>query len=212
MTCRMNVGARVDSTVTHQDPEDPASRAGQLIGNDSVRSPLGSRPSRSLDSRQVCCVRGSPVDEEAPGDGAISCSGCRITPGRRLRHTCHRTSPGRRNRRRPISGIVFVIRNGLRWRDAPAACGPHKTICNRLATPPFHTRHDRCAHAFFPAICIAATVIFWLRQCALGGVRICASAQRIIPKVQQPKLGLLRRLSAKVKRASMFKLSNDRVS
>jgi transposase len=24
------------------------------------------------------------------------------------------------------------------------------------------TRHDRCAHAFFSAICIAATVTFWL--------------------------------------------------
>jgi transposase len=33
--------------------------------------------------------------------------------------------------RQTISGIVFVIRNGLRWRDAPAAYGPHKTICNR---------------------------------------------------------------------------------
>ena len=33
--------------------------------------------------------------------------------------------------RRIISGIIFVIRNGLRWRDAPAAYGPHKTIYNR---------------------------------------------------------------------------------
>jgi transposase len=34
--------------------------------------------------------------------------------------------------RRVISGIVFVIKNGLRWRDAPAADGPHKTIYNRF--------------------------------------------------------------------------------
>ncbi|MEO7026762.1 MAG: IS5 family transposase [Caulobacteraceae bacterium] len=34
--------------------------------------------------------------------------------------------------RRVISGIVFVIRNGLRWRDAPKAYGPHKTIYNRF--------------------------------------------------------------------------------
>ena len=34
--------------------------------------------------------------------------------------------------RRVISGIVFVIRNGLRWRDAPAEYGPHKTIYNRF--------------------------------------------------------------------------------
>ena len=25
-----------------------------------------------------------------------------------------------------------------------------------------HTRYDRCAHTFFSAICIAATIIFWL--------------------------------------------------
>jgi len=34
--------------------------------------------------------------------------------------------------RRVISGIVFVIKNRLRWRDAPAAYGPHKTIYNRF--------------------------------------------------------------------------------
>ena len=34
--------------------------------------------------------------------------------------------------RRVISGIVFVIRNGLRWRDAPKEYGPHKTIYNRF--------------------------------------------------------------------------------
>jgi len=34
--------------------------------------------------------------------------------------------------RRVISGIISVIRNGLRWRDAPAASGPHKTIYNRF--------------------------------------------------------------------------------
>ena len=34
--------------------------------------------------------------------------------------------------RRVISGIIFVVRNGLRWRDAPADYGPHKTIYNRF--------------------------------------------------------------------------------
>jgi transposase len=34
--------------------------------------------------------------------------------------------------RRIISGIIFVIRNGLRWRDAPKEYGPHKTIYNRF--------------------------------------------------------------------------------
>ena len=36
--------------------------------------------------------------------------------------------------RRVLSGIIYVIRNGLQWRDAPAAYGPHKTLYNR--TPP----------------------------------------------------------------------------
>ncbi|NCP15408.1 MAG: IS5 family transposase [Sphingomonadales bacterium] len=34
--------------------------------------------------------------------------------------------------RRIVSGIIFVIRNGLRWRDAPREYGPHKTIYNRF--------------------------------------------------------------------------------
>jgi putative transposase len=34
--------------------------------------------------------------------------------------------------RRILSGIIFVIRNGLRWRDAPPGYGPHKTIYNRF--------------------------------------------------------------------------------
>ena len=34
--------------------------------------------------------------------------------------------------RRIASAIVFVIKNGLRWRDAPAGYGPHKTIYNRF--------------------------------------------------------------------------------
>jgi len=34
--------------------------------------------------------------------------------------------------RKVVSGIVFVIRNGLRWRDAPPTYGPHKTLYNRF--------------------------------------------------------------------------------
>ena len=33
--------------------------------------------------------------------------------------------------RRVLSGIIFINRNGLRWHDAPAAYGPHKTLYNR---------------------------------------------------------------------------------
>ena len=34
--------------------------------------------------------------------------------------------------RRVLSGILFVLRNGLRWQDAPPVYGPHKTLYNRF--------------------------------------------------------------------------------
>ena len=33
--------------------------------------------------------------------------------------------------KRVLSGIIFINRNGLRWRDAPLDYGPHKTLYNR---------------------------------------------------------------------------------
>jgi transposase len=50
-----------------------------------------------------------------------------------LSHIFHcRTGFRRVDACRIISGIIFVIRNGLRWRDAPAEYGPPKTIYNRF--------------------------------------------------------------------------------
>ena len=34
--------------------------------------------------------------------------------------------------RRVVSGIVYVIRHGLQWKDAPKGYGPHKTQYNRF--------------------------------------------------------------------------------
>lgn len=51
----------------------------------------------------------------------------RITPFFPLSHGIPRVAD-----RRVISSIVFVIRNGLRWRDAPAVYGPRKTLYNRF--------------------------------------------------------------------------------
>ena len=34
--------------------------------------------------------------------------------------------------RRVLSGIIHVLKTGCRWRDAPAAYGPHKTLYNRF--------------------------------------------------------------------------------
>lgn len=51
----------------------------------------------------------------------------RIKPYFPLSHGVRRVSD-----RKVLGGIVFVIKNGLRWRDAPGQYCPHKTIYNRF--------------------------------------------------------------------------------
>ena len=51
----------------------------------------------------------------------------RITPYFPLSHGVPRVDD-----RRVISGIIYVIRNGLPWKDAPCEYGPPKTLYNRL--------------------------------------------------------------------------------
>ena len=34
--------------------------------------------------------------------------------------------------RRVISGIIYVIKHGLQWKDTPREYGPHKTLYNRF--------------------------------------------------------------------------------
>ncbi len=51
----------------------------------------------------------------------------RLSPHFPLSHGVRRVDD-----QRVISGIIYVIRHGLQWRDAPAAYGPHKTLYNRF--------------------------------------------------------------------------------
>lgn len=51
----------------------------------------------------------------------------RISPHFPLSHGVPRVDD-----RRVVSGIVYVIRNGLQWKDAPKGYGPHKTLYNRF--------------------------------------------------------------------------------
>ena len=51
----------------------------------------------------------------------------RISPFFPLTHGVPRVDDGR-----VISGIVYVIRYGLQWKDAPKEYGPHKTLYNRF--------------------------------------------------------------------------------
>ena len=34
--------------------------------------------------------------------------------------------------RRVVSGIIYVIKHGLQWKDAPREYGPYKTLYNRF--------------------------------------------------------------------------------
>ena len=34
--------------------------------------------------------------------------------------------------RHVVSGILYVIKHGLQWKDAPAEYGPYKTLYNRV--------------------------------------------------------------------------------
>ena len=51
----------------------------------------------------------------------------RISPFFPLSHDVPRVDD-----RRVISGIIYVIKHGLQWKDAPKAYRPHKTLYNRF--------------------------------------------------------------------------------
>ena len=61
--------------------------------------------------------------------------------------------PGRSNRREPIDYDTRLYKQ----RNLIERMFGRLKDWRRIAT-----RYDRCAHTFFSAICIAATVIFWL--------------------------------------------------
>ena len=42
--------------------------------------------------------------------------------------------------RRVLSGIIYVQKNGLQWKDAPAVYGPPKTLYNRFRALVAHGR------------------------------------------------------------------------
>jgi len=95
----------------------------------SLRIDLGSGPIKSLAETAIGCFNGG-VEEALPMSDLIWLSEAqvrRIEPHFPLSHGVPRVDD-----RRVISGIIFVIRNGLRWRDAPKDYGPHKTIYNRF--------------------------------------------------------------------------------
>jgi putative transposase len=73
------------------------------------------------------------------------------------RHVSRSHGVPRGDDRRIVSGIIFVIWNGLRWRDAPREYAPHKTIDNRFI------RWSRLGvfNRIFAALCIKRTMAVW---------------------------------------------------
>jgi transposase len=63
--------------------------------------------------------------------------------------------PSKRNRKLPIPHDPVLYRQRHRIENMFGKLKDWRRI---------HTRYDRCAHTFFSAIAIAATVIFWLDQ------------------------------------------------
>jgi len=61
--------------------------------------------------------------------------------------------PGRKNRKQPIDYDIELYKQ----RNLVERMFGRLKDWRRIAT-----RYDRCAHTFMSAICIAATVIFWL--------------------------------------------------
>ncbi|MFT7311250.1 MAG: transposase [Paracoccaceae bacterium] len=55
--------------------------------------------------------------------------------------------------RRILSGVIFINRNGLRWRDTPVADGPHKTLYKRWK------RWKQYGHfcAYYDRVCCGST-------------------------------------------------------
>lgn len=63
--------------------------------------------------------------------------------------------PSKSNRKIPISYDRALYRQRRRVENI---------FCKIKDLRRIHTRYDRCGHTFMSAICIAATVIFWLNQ------------------------------------------------
>jgi transposase len=73
--------------------------------------------------------------------------------------------------RRVISRIIYVIRNGLQWKDAPKAYGPHKTLYNRFVRWSLAGVFDRIFVALSPdpsLTLLAISILLIGAWCALA--------------------------------------------
>ena len=110
-----------------------------------------------LTAGQVSDYRGAdmvlsdlPVADVMIADKGYDSDGFRAALAHRGIEAC---IPGRTNRREPVAYDTELYKR----RNLSERRFGRLKDWRRIAT-----RYDRCAHTFFSAICIAATVIFWL--------------------------------------------------
>ena len=70
--------------------------------------------------------------------------------------------------KRVLSGIIFINRNGLRWRDAPKEYGPHKTLYSRWKRLLSHILRMCCRAAGARKVSSLAYWPAWLPSTANG--------------------------------------------
>ena len=94
--------------------------------------------------------------------------------------------------RRVISGIIYVIRGGLMWRDAPDAYGPHRTLYNRFVRWSRAGVFDQIFAALAAESAATDTVMIPSRRVLCnslpgGGSAIIAAPRPSCPRCQTPK-------------------------
>ena len=93
-----------------------------------------------------------PPARELLGDRGYDSNRFRTTLAQRGIASC---IPSTRSRKVPIPHDAILYRQRHRIENMFGRLKDWRRI---------HTRYDRCAHTFFSAVCIAATIIFWLPQ------------------------------------------------
>ena len=91
-----------------------------------------------------------PKAKELLGDKGYDANWFRIALAKRGIAAC---IPSKANRKKPIEHDRTLYRQRHKIENMFGRLKDWRRI---------HTRYDRCAHTFLSAICIAATVIFWL--------------------------------------------------
>ena len=111
------------------NPAGPTKKAASLSCHHLSRfSEMQRKPRNSPERRMLRQARAAAKRRERPLQSRLSWSAFGTHP---VHFFPKSHGKPRVDDRRVLSGIIFINRNGLRWRDVPAAYGPHKTLYNR---------------------------------------------------------------------------------